>query len=213
MLQRCICIAFAAACSAWPASLAAQDIPDIDPPADGELPPATAIRIDVGKVLYRGDSIPHVMLPTFHKYPPIQFRNERERERYDRLVANVKKLLPYARLARITVVETYEVLETIPDRKAREAHVKSIEAELKKTYTPILRRLTRSQGRLLVKLIDRECGQTGYKIAQAFIGTLKANVYQGVATLFGQSLAKRYDPEGEDRETERVVRLVESGQI
>lgn len=192
---------------------AAQDIPEVEAPADGELPPATDIRIDVGKVLYRGDSIPHVMLPPFHKYPPMQFRNERERERYNRLVANVKKLLPYARLAKMMVIETYEVLETIPDRKAREAHVRSVEADLKKTYTPILRKLTRSQGRLLVKLIDRECGQTGYKIAQAFIGSLKANVYQGVAALFGQSLNKRYDPEGDDRYTERVVRLVESGQI
>lgn len=192
---------------------AAQDIPDVDAPAGGELPPATDIRIDVGKTWYRGDSIPHVVMPVLYKYPPLRFKNDRERERYNRLVANVKKLLPYARLAKTTVIETYEVLETMPSKKAREAHVRRVEADLRKTYTPILKRLTRSQGRLLVKLIDRECGQTGYKIAQAFIGSLKASVYQGVASLFGQSLNKRYDPEGDDRYTERVVRLVESGQL
>lgn len=192
---------------------AAQDIPDVDAPGGSELPPATDIRIDVGKVWYRGDSIPHVIMPVLYKYPPLRFKNDKERDRYNRLVANVKKLLPYARLAKITVIETYEVLETMPTKEARAAHVRRVEADLRKTYTPVLKRLTRSQGRLLVKLIDRECGQTGYKITQAFIGAFKANVYQGVAALFGQSLNKRYDPEGDDRYTERVVRLVESGQI
>ena len=66
---------------------------------------------------------------------------------------------------------------------------------------------------LLIKLIDRECNMTGYNIAKAFIGTFNANVYQGLAFLFGQSLTKHYDPEGDDRYTERVVRMVESGQI
>ena len=88
-----------------------------------------------------------------------------------------------------------------------------MEEGLKKQYAPTLKRLTRSQGRLLVKLIDRECGQTGYSIAQAFIGSFKANVYQTMAFCFGQSLTKHYDPEGDDRFVERIVRLIESGQL
>lgn len=197
------------------APAAAQDVPDIDPVNDADLPPATPIEIGVKKhkVFYHGDSIPAIVLPTFYKYPPLIFKNDKERSRYNRLVSNVKLLLPLARLAKYTVIETYEYLQTLPTREARAEHLKAVEDGLKKQYTPTLKRLTRSQGRLLVKLIDRECGQTGYSIAQAFIGSFKANVYQAMAFCFGNSLTKRYDPEGDDRYTERVVRLVESGQL
>ncbi len=88
-----------------------------------------------------------------------------------------------------------------------------MEADLKKEYTPLVNRLSRSQGRLLVKLIDRETNQTGYQIAKAFVGSFKANLYQGVSFFFGLNLNKHYDPEGDDRFTERVVRMVESGQL
>jgi len=193
----------------------AQDIPDIDAPDDGTLPPATSIEIGVKKhrVAYRGDSVPAIVLPTFYKYPPLTFKNDRERQRYNRLVANVKRLLPLARAAKYTVIETYDYLQTLPTKQARAEHLKRVEEGLKKQYAPTLKKLTRSQGRLLVKLIDRECGQTGYNIAQAFIGAFKANVYQAMAFCFGNSLTKRYDPEGDDRFTERVVRMVESGQL
>ncbi len=194
-------------------SALAQDVPEVDAVRADEEPPAIGMEVQVGKAWYRGDSIPHVIMPTFYKYPPMKFKNDKERERYNRLVSNVKRLLPLARLARIMVVETYEVLQTLPTKEARAAHLQKVEADLKRTYTPTLKRLTRSQGRLLVKLIDRECGQTGYNIAQAFIGSFKANLYQGIAVVFGQSLTKRYDPEGDDRYTERIVRLVESGQL
>ncbi len=179
----------------------------------GDDTPATPIEVRVGRVAYRGDSIPHVIMPTFYKYPPLRFKNKREIERYNRLVANVKKLLPLARLAKYTVIETYEYLQTLPDEKARREHLRAVEEGLKKQYAPTLKKLSRSQGRLLVKLIDRECGQTGYHIAQAFVGSFKANMYQTLAFCFGNSLTRRYDPEGDDRFTERVVRMVESGQL
>lgn len=193
--------------------LAAQDIPDVDAPKEGDIPPAVSMRVGVKKAYYRGDSIPHVLLPTFYKYPPIQFKNEKERQRYNRLVANVKRLLPLAHLAKMTIIETYDYLQTLPTKEARAEHLQRVEEGLKKQYTPTLKRLTRSQGRLLVKLIDRECGQTSYNIAQAFIGSFKANLYQSMAFCFGNSLTKRYDPEGDDIFTERVVRMVESGQL
>jgi len=178
-----------------------------------EPAPAVPLYVQVGKVAYGGDSIPHVITPTLYKYPPVSFRNERERQRYNRLVANVKKVLPLAKLAKYTVIETYTYLETLPDKQSRDAHLKRVEEGLKRQYAPMLKKLTRSQGRLLVKLIDRECNQTGYSIARAFIGSFKANLYQTMAFFFGQSLTKKYDPEGDDRYTERVVRLVESGQL
>ncbi len=193
----------------------AQVIPDIDNVPDDEMPPATNIEIKVmnSRVFFHGDSIPAIIFPTFYKYPPMTFKNDKERDRYNRLVANVKRLLPLAKLAKYTVIETYDYLQTLPTKKEKAEHIKLVEDGLKKQYAPTLKRLSRSQGRLLVKLIDRECGQTGYNIAQAFIGSFKANIYQAMAFCFGNSLTKRYDPEGDDRYTERVVRLVESGQL
>lgn len=193
----------------------AQIIPDIDNVPDDEMPPATNMEIKVknSRVFFHGDSIPAIIFPTFYKYPPMTFKNDKERDRYNRLVANVKRLLPLAKLAKYTVIETYDYLQTLPTKKEKAEHIKLVEDGLKKQYAPTLKRLSRSQGRLLVKLIDRECGQTGYNIAQAFIGSFKANIYQAMAFCFGNSLTKRYDPEGDDRYTERVVRLVESGQL
>lgn len=193
----------------------AQVIPDIDNVPDDEMPPATNMEIKVmnSRVFFHGDSIPAIIFPTFYKYPPMIFKNDKERNRYNRLVANVKRLLPLAKLAKYTVIETYDYLQTLPTKKKKAEHIKLVEDGLKKQYAPTLKRLSRSQGRLLVKLIDRECGQTGYNIAQAFIGSFKANIYQAMAFCFGNSLTKRYDPEGDDRYTERVVRLVESGQL
>ena len=196
-------------------TLSAQTVPDVDDVPDSDEPPAINLEIKVmhARAFYGGDSVAHIVLPTFYKYPPLNFKNQKERDRYNRLVANVKRLLPLAKLARYTVIETYDFIQTLPTKKERAEHLKRVEEGLKKQYTPTLKKLTRSQGRLLVKLIDRECGQTGYDIAQAFIGAFKANMYQAIAFCFGNSLTKRYAPKGEDRYIERVVRMVESGQL
>ena len=175
--------------------------------------PAVALEVQVGKALYKGDSIPHVILPTLSKYPPLKFANERERQRYNRLVANVKKVLPIAKLAKHTIIETYDYLETLPTKEERDAHIRQVELGLRRQYTPLMKKLSYSQGKLLVKLVDRECNQTSYEIVKAFIGPLRAGFYQVFAGLFGNSLTKRYDPAGDDRYTERVVRMVESGQL
>ncbi len=184
---------------------------DEDP--DDVIAPAVPLQVQVGKVFYEGDSMDHVILPTLSKYPPLEFANERERRRYNRLVANVKKVLPIAKLAKHTIIETYDFLETLPTKEAKDAHIRRVEQGLRRQYTPLMKKLTYSQGKLLVKLVDRECNQTSYEIVKAFIGPLRAGFYQVFAGLFGNSLTKRYDPEGDDRYTERVVRMVESGQL
>ena len=173
--------------------------------------PALPIYVQVGKTFYQGDSIPEIITPVVNKFNPI--RKEKNQREFQTLVRRVKRVLPYAKTARMLLLETYSVLETLPDKKAKAEHVKRVEAELKKQYTPIVKKMSRTDGRLLVKLIDRECNQTGFSIARAFVGPLRANVYQSIGLLFGNSLAKHYDPEGDDAMVERVVRMVESGQI
>ena len=171
------------------------------------------IMTQMGTVQYKGKTIPHIIMPALPKDAPLTFKNDRERAEYNRLVYNVKKVLPWAKLAKLTIIETVEVLDQLPDKRSRDAHIKEVERGLKAQYGPALKKLTRSQGRLLIKLVNRECNQTGYAIAKAFIGPFKANLYQGIAVLFGNSLNKKYDPNGDDRYTERVVRMVEAGLI
>ena len=188
-------------------SVAKASKPDTVEVQETEMP----IMTQTGTTEYKGQTITHIIFPTLPKYAPMEFKNEKEREKYNRLVYNIKKVLPWAKLAKLTIIETYDFLETLPDKKARNEHMKRVEAGLKRQYGPALKKLSRSQGRLLLKLIDRECNQTGYAIAKAFMGSFKDNLYQGVAVLFGNSLSKKYDPEGDDRYTERVVRMVEAG--
>lgn len=132
---------------------------------------------------------------------------------YYRLVRNVKKVYPISREINRTIIETYEYLQTLPNEKARQKHIKRVEKGLKEQYTPQMKKLSFSQGKLLIKLIDRQSNQTSFELVKAFMGPFKAGFYQTFASLFGASLKKEYDPEGDDRITERVVLLVESGQI
>ena len=163
--------------------------------------------------VYKGNTIPAVQLPNVYIFRPLKFKNEKERREYYRLVRNVKKTLPLAREINRAVIETYEYIETLPDKKAREKHLKLVEMGLKEQYTPIMKKLTFSQGKLLIKLVNRQTDSSSYELVKAFMGPFKAGFYQTFAALFGASLKKEYHPEGEDRLTERVVLLVENGQI
>ena len=169
--------------------------------------------VKVGKALVEGDSIQYVEMQNIYVYPAATFSSEKQRQQYNRLVHNVKKVLPIAKECRVIIRETYEYLQTLPDKKARDAHLKLVEADIKRTYTPRMKKLTYSQGKLLIKLVDRECHSTSYGLIQAILGPVKAGFYQAFAWLYGASLKKRYDPEGADRLTERIVRQVEAGQL
>ena len=88
-----------------------------------------------------------------------------------------------------------------------------MEKGLKAQYTPKLKKLTLNQGKLLIKLIDRQSNQTSYELVKAFLGSFKAGFYQAFAWTFGASLKKEYDADGDDQLTERVILQVMSGQI
>ena len=163
--------------------------------------------------IYEGDTIPCVQLPTVYIFKPLKFKNDKERMEYYRLVRNVKKVYPIAREINRTILETYEYLQTLPNEKARQKHIKRVEKGLKDQYTPRMKKLSFAQGKLLIKLVDRQSNQTSLELVKAFMGPFKAGFYQTFAALFGASLKKEYDPNGEDKLTERVVILVENGQI
>ena len=175
--------------------------------------PTFVPTVKVGKVLHEGDSIQYMEMNNVYVYPELTFKNRKQAESYMRLVKNVKKVLPIAKEARMMLIETTEYLETLPDKKSKDEHIKRVEDDIWRTYKPKMKKLTYSQGKLLIKLIDRECHSSSYEMIQAFMGPFRAGFWQTFAWAFGASLKKQYDAEGVDRLTERVVLMVEAGQI
>lgn len=169
--------------------------------------------VKVGKALYDGDSIMYMEMSNVYVYPPPSFKNKRQQVRYMRLVRNVKTVLPIAKEVNQIIIETYEYLQTLPDDESRKAHMKNVEKSIFKEYKPRMKKLTYSQGKLLIKLIYRECNSSSYDILRAFLGPVRAGFWQAFSSVFGASLRKEYEPDGVDRLTERVVLMVEAGQI
>ena len=179
----------------------------------GQQQSTTINKFMVPVTVYKGDTIPSLKLPTLYVFKELKFKNSKQQREYNKLVRDVKKTLPLAKEINGIIIETYEYLQTLPDEKMREKHLKRVEKGLKEQYTPRLKKMTLSQGKLLIKLIDRETDSSSYELVKAFLGSFKAGFYQAFAAIFGASLKKEYHPEGEDALTERVVLMVESGQI
>lgn len=190
------------------------DTDDVDSKSNADQSSPTFVpMVKVSKALVDGDSIQYVELNALYIYPKQTFADPRQRMAYNRLVANIKKVLPIAKEVNAIIIETYDYLQTLPNKKAKEEHMKLVEKDIRKRYTPRMKKLTYSQGKLLIKLIYRECDSSSYQLIQAFLGPIRAGFYQAFASLFGASLTKKYDPNGVDRFTERIVRQVEAGQI
>jgi prolyl oligopeptidase PreP (S9A serine peptidase family) len=175
--------------------------------------PTFVPTVKVGKVFEGGDSIQYMEMNNVYVFPPVTFSSKKQQNAYMRLVKNVKTVLPIAKEARMIMMETAEYLETLPNKDARDEHMKRVEKSIMKEYKPRMKKLTYSQGKLLIKLIYRESHSSGYELIQAFLGPIRAGFYQAFAWAFGASLKKEYDPEGVDRLTERVVLMVEAGQL
>lgn len=175
--------------------------------------PTFVSTVKVGKVFYDNDSIQYVQTNDIYVFPEPEFKNAKQRAAYNRLVYNIKKVLPIAKEANKIIIETYEYLETLPNKKAKDAHMKLVEKDIIKEYKPRMKKLTYAQGKLLIKLIYRECNSSTYNLIKAFLGPVRSGFYQAFAWTFGASLTKKYDPEGVDKLTERVILQVEAGQL
>ena len=169
--------------------------------------------VKVGKVLEGGDSIQYMEMYNVYVYPELEFKNERQKQSYLRLVKNVKTVLPIAKEVNAILIETAEYLDQLPTEEEKNAHIKRVEKSIMQQYKPRMKKLTYSQGKLLIKLVDRECNSSAYEMIKAFFGPIRSGFYQACAWVYGASLRKRYDPDGADKLTERVVLMVESGQL
>lgn len=163
--------------------------------------------------IYLGEEMWVYLMPELPIYPPMVFKSEKQRAKWNRMIANVKKTLPLAQKVKRIISETYEMLEMLPDEKSKDAHIKAVERDIKAQFTPEMKKLTFSQGKLLIKLVDRECHQSSYEIVQAFLGPTRAAFYQVFAWTFGASLKKDYRPDDDDKMVERIVQQIETGQL
>lgn len=148
-------------------------------------------------------------------YPPMKFKNKKEEEFYWRTVRDVRKTLPYAKLCYTTLCETYEYIQTIPDKKKREAHLKNLEKEIFNRYKPVVKKMTKRQGKVMLKLIRRETDQSSYNIVKAFLGSFRAGFWQTFGRFFGMNMKMDFNPEKnkEDAIIERVATLIEQGAL
>ncbi len=162
-----------------------------------------------------GDTVAVINLREITVYPPMKFKNRKEEEFFWRTVRDVKLTLPYAKLIAETLVETYEYIETFPTQKEREDYLKSMEKALFEQYKPVLKKFSRRQARVLVKLIQRETHQSSYDIVKAFLGAFRATFWQGFGKLFGVSLKSEFKPDKDkdDAVLDRIARRVEQGTI
>ncbi|MCM1449192.1 MAG: DUF4294 domain-containing protein [Clostridiales bacterium] len=163
----------------------------------------------------QGDTVLMLVMNQITVFNPIKFKNKKEEEFYWRTVRDVKKALPWAKMICETLVETYEYIETFPTQKEREQYIKDMEGAVFDQYKPVLKRFTKSQARMLVKLIQRETNQSSYQLLKAFLGSFRATFWQGFGRLFGVNLKNEYHPESnrDDAIIERVCTLVEQGAL
>lgn len=160
-----------------------------------------------------GDTLYMAWLHDLWVYPPMKFKNRKQEKFYWKTVRDVKKCLPYAKMITREMAYADTELAKLPDDKTRRKWWKSFEKQLYKKYERDFRGMYASQGMMLMKLMDRETDKTSYELIRQYRGKASANFWQFVAKLFKNDLKEEYDASDKDRITERVINLVEAGQL
>lgn len=167
----------------------------------------------LGMIEVDGEMIPHFALETVYIMPPLKFKSVREQKKYFKIAGNIKKVYPIACRIQRTIEQCIAHADSLPTKEERDKYMKFLEKDLQRQYKPEMKKLTLQQGKLLIKLIDRQCNETSYELIRQYIGKHRAWWWNVFASLSGASLKKQYDPEVDDRLVERCILLIESGQI
>lgn len=167
----------------------------------------------VHAVVVDGDTIPMIYLGEAEVLGRWSPKDRREAERYTKLMNQVVKVYPYAKITSQLLSEYEAELASIEGKSDQELYVKIAEAELRAEFEAEVKDLTVGQGKVLVKLIDRETGHTSYELVKQLRGSFMAFVWQGLAQLFDQDLKSEYDPEGADATIELIVQRIERGEL
>lgn len=133
--------------------------------------------------------------------------------KYEKLVYNIKRVYPYAMMVRIRLNQVNEAMKNLPDEKSRREYMKSVEKDVFAEYEDDMRQMTISQGRLLIKLIDRETQNTSYELIRDYRGKFSAGFWQSIARIFGTNLKEEYDPYGDDAIIELIINEIDAGRL
>jgi len=160
-----------------------------------------------------GQTIASVEVEEVVVYPKLEFDSRRKYRRYRKLIRDLKKVYPYAQKAKYKLLKMENEFRQLESEKARKQYVKNVEKEIKEEFKDDIKKLTITQGRLLLKLIDRETGNTSYTLLDELKGSFTAVFWQTIARIFGHNLKAEYEPHGRDYLIERIVVLIEHNQI
>lgn len=172
-----------------------------------------ALHKQVKAIIERGDTIPLFELPTVWVYPPMKFKNKKAEKFYWRTVRDVKKTLPLSKYIKEVIIATNDTLMMLPTKRERDKYMSGFEKRIYKQEYGRMSKLTLRQGMLLIRLVDRECDATGYDLIKAYRGAFTASFYQMFAKMFGASLKTEFGSHEDDATIERIINLVESGQL
>lgn len=164
-------------------------------------------------MILNGDTVYTTDLEPATIHPITRRAAIRDYRQYRRLIYNVKKVYPYAKLAGAKYGEVVEHLNSLETNKEQHDYIKEVEKEILNDYELELRELTVTQGRILIKLIDRETSYTSYDVVKELRGSFQAVFWQAIARLFGSNLKTEFDPEGEDRVLDDIMIMIENGQL
>jgi len=165
-----------------------------------------------GKII-EGDTVPYIDLKTVVVFPQLDIKAWSELVGYERLVINIRKVYPYAKLAAAKLREYKHTMDSIPTEKGRRKFLKAAEKDLEARFGDEIKDLNFTEGKLLIKLVYRETGNSTYDIVKELRGSFNAFVYQTVARIFGYDLRSQYDPEGNDKAIEQIVRMIDDGSL
>ena len=169
----------------------------------------------IAPIVIDGDTIPQMVSLPLYKFSWRKGRKQKpmSQQEVTRLIYNVKKVYPIAKEANRRLQEMEAHMLTLPTEKERDAYTKQAEKDLKKEYTPVLKNMTFSQGKILIKLIDRETSETSYELVRRLRNGFTAFFWQGIARIFGANLKDTYQVDGEDKAIEQIILLYEAGMI
>ena len=171
-------------------------------------PPVVARAVVEGS-----DTLPILELPEVRVYERRDFEYLYLKRRYRRMIRNVKRAYPYAQIAGVRLKELDDHLVTLKSEKEQREYINQAEKEIMQEFESEVRKLTVTQGIILVKLIDRETGRTSYQVIKELKGGITAFFWQGIARIFGNNLKTEYDPVNDDRILEDIVLGIEAGFI
>lgn len=167
----------------------------------------------VHAIVEKGDTVPYIWLPWISVQTEVPFTTRKKYAQWTRIKYNVKVVYPYAILAAAKLKEYDLILAKMPDERTRAAYLKMCEKDLQKQFAAELKDLSVNQGRILMKLIDRETGKTTYTIVKEMRGSFQAFMWQSLAVLFGNTMKQEYDAEGEDKLIELAIKQIEAGEF